>query len=97
MRWVGTEPFPGLVEVSFTDAAGVLRTFVDKPPVFDESDRLRPDASYPVAVEVPCEVLGGGGAAVVTVSTRPAGLETDDGLSEFEVFADQLTRTLPRT
>jgi hypothetical protein len=45
VRWVGSEPFAGLVEVCFTDASGVQRTFVDKPPVFDDSDRLRPDAT----------------------------------------------------
>lgn len=52
--WVNDEPFPGLIEVAFTDAGGTRRSFVDKVSVFDAFDSLGPDTSYPVPIAIDC-------------------------------------------
>ena len=52
---VDDEPFPGIVEVVFTDAEDTDRVLIDKCAVFDGS--LTRDAAYPVALEIPVEVL----------------------------------------
>ncbi|MGA5194512.1 hypothetical protein [Streptomyces exfoliatus] len=70
------EPWPGVVEVQFTDAAGQRWSLFDKPPIFAATGELGPDTSYPVEVTVACAVAEGHGPAgdneVVTVSTSPA-------------------------
>ena len=53
--WVADEPQPGLVEVRFTDAHGTPRVLVDKCAVFDVN--LDRDTVYPVALELPVEVV----------------------------------------
>jgi hypothetical protein len=55
VRWVDDEPFPGLVEVVFTDAEGADRVLIDKCVIFGDS--LTRAAAYPVVVEIPVEVL----------------------------------------
>ncbi|MEV8375281.1 hypothetical protein AB0P21_21280 [Kribbella sp. NPDC056861] len=90
VRWVSDEPFPGWIEVTFTDADGQLWSVFDKPPVFDSSVELMRDAPFPVAAELTCEVLTVD-QDLVTISTlTPWGVSTDDGRSEFTVFASQL-------
>ncbi|GAB2990127.1 hypothetical protein [Saccharothrix stipae] len=89
------EPFPGWVEVQLTDVHGVVWSLFDKPPIFDGADLLTPDAAYPTDVRVSCEVIGraelADGTEVLTISTRhPAGIETPDGRTEFEVKANQV-------
>ncbi|GAA1654070.1 hypothetical protein [Actinoplanes couchii] len=53
-RWVDDEQ-PGWVEVRIPGTPPV--TLVEKAPVLDPGDRLAPDAVYPVALEIPCDVL----------------------------------------
>lgn len=55
VRWVDDEPFPGIVEVVLTDAEGTDHVLIDKCVIFDDS--LTRDAAYPVALEIPVEVL----------------------------------------
>ncbi|MFD3537343.1 hypothetical protein [Streptomyces sp. NPDC058664] len=90
------EPWPGVVEVQFTDAAGQRWSLLDKPPIFAATGELGPDTSYPVEVTVACAVAEGHGPAgdneVVTVSTSPDGVTTPDGLEEFTVRRKQLIR-----
>lgn len=95
VRWVDDE-YPGWVEVQLTDAHGVVWSLVDKAPVFDDEDRLRPTTAYPVEVQVGCEVVGRGrlddGTEVLTVSTRlPWGIEAVGGRTEFLVDVHQVT------
>lgn len=54
-RWVDDEPFPGLVEVVFTDAESTDRVLIDKCVNFGDS--ITRAAAYPVVVEIPVEVL----------------------------------------
>jgi hypothetical protein len=92
--WRGNEPQPGLVEVSLTDARGKQWRFIDKAPIFS-CDVFSAETAYPIDILIGCEELlrhvSPDGHDIVTVSTaRPWGLETDDGVSEFEVSRDQL-------
>ncbi|WP_406404785.1 hypothetical protein OH805_37035 [Streptomyces sp. NBC_00879] len=95
VRWVDDEPQPGLVEVRFTDAHNQQWTFVEKWPVFADRNRLTPDSTYPVAVEILCDTLAdddsSATADTVKVSVAPWGLESLEGRVEFEVRADQLS------
>ncbi|MFE0045201.1 hypothetical protein [Streptomyces albireticuli] len=92
------EPWPGLVEVQFTDAAERCWSLVDKAPIFAAMGELGPDSTYPVAVAVAvaCVVAEGQGLpendGIVTVSTSPYGVTTPDGREEFTVRWDQLIR-----
>jgi hypothetical protein len=90
VRWVSDDPIPGWLEVTFTDTDGHLWSVFDKPPIFGSSVDLDRDSPFPVAVELDCEILAVDGD-VVTISTlTPSGVSTEDGRSEFAVFAWQL-------
>ncbi|MGW1185130.1 hypothetical protein ACWD7Y_14245 [Streptomyces drozdowiczii] len=90
------EPWPGVVEVQFMDAAGRRWSLFDKAPIFAAMGELGPDTSYPVEVTVACAVAEDDGLArddeFVTVSTSPHGVSTPDGYARFTVRRDQLTR-----
>ncbi|MCF2533191.1 hypothetical protein [Yinghuangia soli] len=89
------EPFPGWVEVQFTDAAGRRWAVFDKPPIFRAAADLGPDSSYPVAASIACVVCEGSESpdgGTVTVSTSPHGVATPDGRDEFTVWWEQLVR-----
>ncbi|MFJ6523840.1 hypothetical protein ACIQMZ_01075 [Streptomyces longwoodensis] len=95
VRWVGDEPFPGIVEVQFVDAAGQRWSLIDKSPIFAQFDELTPDSVYPVKVTVACviqdDVEGPAGDEVVTVSTSPDGVTTAAGRDTFAVRTSQLS------
>ncbi len=57
LRWVDDEPQPGIVEVAFPDANGVPQVMSDKSAIFDANDRLRSTATYPIALELPIEIV----------------------------------------
>ena len=57
LRWVDDEPQPGIVEVAFPNADGVLQVLTDKCAIFDTDNRLRPAAVYPIALDLPVEVV----------------------------------------
>ncbi|MFD4693200.1 hypothetical protein [Streptomyces sp. NPDC058463] len=90
------EPWPGVVEVQFTDAAGRRWSLVDKAPVFAAMGELGADLVYPVEVTVSCMITEAPSSPqdneVVTVSTSPHGVSTPDGREEFTVWSDQLIR-----
>ncbi|MGW6782863.1 hypothetical protein [Streptomyces sp. NPDC054987] len=105
VRWADEEPWPGVVEVQFTDAAGGRWSLFDKAPIFATMGELGPDTSYPVEVTVACAVAEGedlagdgegedlaGDGEGVTISTSPHGVTTPDGREEFTVRRDQLLR-----
>jgi hypothetical protein len=84
---------PPVVQVEFMDGAGQSHTFVDKEPIFIEKDYQ--SHSFPRIAFVRCEVLEkwqdsrGQDLARITTS-RPDGVESTDGLTEFVVTADSL-------
>jgi hypothetical protein len=95
VRWVSDEPQPGWVEIHLVDADGAVWSLFDKPPVFGADDRLTPDATYPVEVELDCEIVSrqvdaNGPDLVITSTRRPWGVETETGRDEFQVAPSQL-------
>ncbi|WP_411136725.1 hypothetical protein [Streptomyces sp. C10] len=94
VRWVNDEPFPGIVEVQFVDAAGHRWSLFDKTPIFTRSAALTPDSFYPVQVTVACIILDGAmrpaGDELVAVSLAPDGVTTPDGRDTFTVSRGQL-------
>ncbi|MET9886511.1 hypothetical protein ABZZ20_25910 [Streptomyces sp. NPDC006430] len=46
------EPWPGVVEVQFADAAGRCWSLFDEAPVFAALGELGPDSAFPVEVTV---------------------------------------------
>jgi hypothetical protein len=98
VRWVSDEPQPGWIEVQLTDADGTVWSFFDKPPIVDVHDRIRRDATYPLEVELACEIVSrqrdAKGRELLTISTRhPWGVEAEDGRDQFQVTPDQLITT----
>jgi|SRR5947209_4076629 len=90
VRWVSDEPFPGLVEARLTDAHGRTWTFIDKHPMFDARGQLSATVTYPVHLPVPFSVIEDRGSRLVVSSANPAGVETTDGVSSFEMLRDQV-------
>lgn len=87
---------PGFVECTLSDSYGRIWTFVEKVPVLT-SDSLSIDSRYPHPVEIACSIVSQGldsdGRPIVRISTAlPDGVETIDRVSEFSVFADQVTQ-----
>src|SRR4029453_5424384 len=65
VRWVSDQPWPGWVEVQFTDANGQRWSVFDKPPVLDADEQLTPHTAYPIQLGLACQV--------VHQATRPDG------------------------
>jgi len=84
------QPFPGVVELQLTDAAGHEWTFIDKSAVFDQDGVLGPTARYPIDLKIACTVLERGEDRVVISTSEPWGDESVERQSEFVVRSDQL-------
>jgi hypothetical protein len=85
---------PGIVECRLVDAHGKTWIFHEKIPVVTTQD-LWTDSQYPQPGLVACTVLerksDSSGRRIVKIDTsRPWGIESTDGVSVFEVFAEQL-------
>lgn len=57
VRWVASDPFPGLVEVRLLDANGSEHALLDKCSIFDDADRLGPTSAYPIELAIACRVV----------------------------------------
>src|SRR5688572_4503325 len=94
LRWVSDEPQPGIVEASFTDAAGKPWVLIDKSVIF-AAEVINASSAYPRAGIVRCEVLerrrGALGQDIVRVRAIDAPT-TEGDIGEFEVEAGSLTR-----
>jgi hypothetical protein len=89
------EHFPGWVECLLVDVHGRTWKFVEKVPVVSTED-LWSDSEYPREGVIACTVLASKvdeqGRQVLTIDTRaPYYIESVDGATVFEVFADQLS------
>ena len=88
------EHFPGFVSCALRDAHGRTWQFVDKVPIFSLAD-LTGGSVYPQPGVIRCQVVSrsvdAAGRALVRVDTStPDGVESTDGNTIFDVFAEQL-------
>jgi hypothetical protein len=95
-RWVD-DHFPGIVECRFADRFGREWLFIEKLPVVGGDLSLNADSAYPQPAFIGCEVISrrydDTGREVAEIDTdQPWGIESEDGVTRFQVFADQLTK-----
>ena len=93
VRWVSDDN-PGIVECTFTDSSGREWSIIEKAPVVSEAN-IFPDSQFPQPAFIGCEVLAWGrdhaGREIAEITTeRPWGIESEDGTSTFQVYAEQL-------
>lgn len=88
------EHFPGFVECLLVDVDGRTWAFNEKYPVVS-AEMLGPESQYPREGLFDCTILrrrtDSAGRRVVTIDTsRPWGIESTEGTTVFDVFAEQL-------
>jgi len=88
------ERFPGWLQCEFTDADGHSHILIDKVPLFAE-ENLNESSEYPREGIVRCQILDrsrdNNGRELIRITTdRPDIVESNEGLSEFVVLADQI-------
>jgi hypothetical protein len=86
--------FPGWVEFVLRDANGTDWTFIDKVPVVS-AEALNEASQYPRRTVIECEVVPDPTTTegLVRIDTsRPWGIETEDGTSTFVVHHSQVDR-----
>ena len=85
--------WPGFVECALIDAHGRKHLFIEKVPVVTLSD-LDSNSIYPTAGILGCELVKGSTEPrtdIISVSTtNPWGIESTQGLFDFDVRPDQL-------
>lgn len=92
-RWVSDSPFPGTVEARLVDADGRRWIFIDKHPMFDAKGEVSAKSDVPISVEVPFTVIEERRDRVVVSSAEPAGIESLEGVSVFELLPEQVAAT----
>lgn len=96
LRCVDEMSFPGWLEAELVDAEGRRHIFIDKVPAFTANFLLDSKSTYPQAGTLPCEVResqrDSAGREVFRVAIYP-GVESKEGLTEFVVFAAQVSET----
>src|ERR1700730_17576937 len=89
---------PGFVECQLVDAAGVSHIFLEKVPVVT-TEVLRSTSSYPCSGAIDCQVLAqwenADGVGLSRIDTsKPWGVESNAGVTEFVVASSQIVRSL---
>ncbi len=98
LPWASDEPQPGLVEVSLVDAHGTHLRFVDKSAVVTDL-LINAQSAFPVDIQLPVLERGraslANGSPIVRVSVDPRlGMETVDGVADFDVLSSDLSSDL---
>jgi hypothetical protein len=93
-RYVSDEPQPGIVECELHDAHGHRWYFIEKTAVVS-SDDLDANTVYPqpgvIAAEVVQRSRDATGREIFRIDTvRPFGVESVDGVTQFEVLQESL-------
>jgi hypothetical protein len=88
---------PGWVRFTLNDAFGRVWSFVEKLPVVTEAN-LTVESIYPQSGSIACQLLSvfvaSDGRRIARVDTKsPWGVESEQGVSIFEVLADQVRET----
>jgi hypothetical protein len=91
-RYVSDEPQPGTVECELVDANGRRWIFIEKTAIVTGAS-LNAETSYPRPGRIACEILSSradaAGRTILLVDTeRPAGVESVDGETRFEVLSE---------
>lgn len=86
---------PGFVECKFYDALHNEHIVHDKVPIVSAKD-LDATSKYPQDGIIVCEIIkqreDSNGKTIFTVTTaKPWGVDTIEGLTEFDLFEEQLT------
>jgi hypothetical protein len=89
--------FPGFVECTLVDAAGVVHVFVEKVPVVT-TEALQSTSHYPCPGAIGCQVLAqwkdDHGIELTKIDTsKPWGVESSVGVTEFVVTSLQIVRS----
>ena len=92
------ESQPGWVECELSDAFGRLHRFTEKVPIVSIED-LRKESSYPCSGNITCEIISEWvdeeDRALSKVNTsRPHGIESMDGVTQFTVPSALLSRNV---
>lgn len=86
VRWISEDPFPGIVECHLVDVDGAVQVIVDKTAVVDDTDRLQPDAVYPIELTLDCRLVS---ETADTVEVELAyGMTDADDRATFRVARD---------
>jgi hypothetical protein len=93
IRWA-SDDFPGFVECTFADNSGREWSIIEKAPVVSEAN-IFPDSQFPQPAFIGCAVLAWGrdyaGREIAEITTeKPWHIESVDGTSTFQVYAEQL-------
>jgi hypothetical protein len=93
-RYAGDEPQPGIVECELLDVHGQVWHFVEKIGIVSAND-FNAETNYPqrgvIAGAIVARSRNAAGQEVVQFDTeRPWGVESIDGVTQFDVLADWL-------
>lgn len=91
IRYLSTDPQPGIMLVVLTYADGVEWKLVDKTVIFCEED-ITAETSFPFSLEVACTIVEDRGDRVVVSTEEPWSIETRDGVSRLTVQREQVRR-----
>ena len=84
---------PGFVECQFTDAHNKTWSIIEKLPIVTSAD-LWSDSIYPQPGVIGCDVVkrfkDAAGEIIAVNTEEPYGIETLDGVAQFEVRPDLL-------
>lgn len=88
--------YPGWVECSFYDVYNNKHTFIEKIPAITSLD-ITPESSFLQKDFIRCKLMkkkkDSAGRKIFTVSTKkPDGIETADGLTEFDLWENQVSK-----
>ncbi|GAA2632154.1 hypothetical protein [Paractinoplanes durhamensis] len=81
--------FPGWVEVQVRLADGTTAVLVDKEPVFFREQTLTADTTFPVDVEIPCDVRERSADRTALIELH-SHIEDEHGNGVFRVAADDV-------
>jgi hypothetical protein len=90
---------PGFVECKFYDSLNKEHIVQDKVPIVTDK-YLDANSEYPQDGKIACEIVkrcdDANGKKIFTVNTsKPWGVDTIEGLTEFDLFEEQLTDLQP--
>jgi hypothetical protein len=93
LRYISDEPQPGIVECELKDAHGHCWSFIDKTAVVS-AKQLDAQSKYPQLGLITVNVIGrsfdASGREVVQIDTKPWGIESVEGITQFEVLPESL-------